>query len=1651
MNSPQQNTRSSCKSYRYAFFRHALVMLLFLSTAASLRAQYCAPSGMWNYGSCTGGSILNVKFATLDHTAGCITSGSQASDYYKNLTSSVTPPVVMVGSSYNISVRHSVGWTGGAAVWIDYNRNEIFESGEKVIFSTSLAINGTLSGSITIPGTASGGATRMRVIAMEDAVPTNPCVSAGWSEVEDYTVYILNNTYNNGAVKAFAPIPAFCSGSTVTKDVFVRIGNSGKNQLYSLKVDWEINGVLQSPFYFYTVLDTIGGVDPSDTLVNLGSVTFSSNATQTIKAWTTLPNGVADTTNFDDTLSMNVTPAISGNFTIGDAGADFTSISQAIASLQDGICGPVVFTFTSASQIYNERVNIGRIPGLSGVNTITFKGTDTAQTVITSSASSTVNINNTSHIIFRDILFRTTNASGSVLFNLTNADSNSIINCKFVLPVSTGSSWESVYASESNNLLVDSVSIKGGYAGVTLMGNSSAGNSGNVIRNSVFDSVYNNAISAWYQVAVKIQKNTATTIGNGTNTYVVAILVRDARNGYLIEKNNISGILGGSAIQTVFCTAVDGRSVIANNMIKAGSGTNGTLALRANSDNNDIVYNTVEVNASNNGSGFCLYVNGNGSNNIVNNILKNTNQGSIFQVTATSLFFDNNCYYHNNMQNFPYMLNGTSYATFAALKASGSNNAASIETNPLFLSPANLRTNNAILNNKGYPFAGILTDIDDSTRSLSTPDIGVNEYDLPTREDGGITAVTFPSLPVAQGVLSDVIVIIKNHGVGALTSATVTYESGSTIHSIPYTGSLAEGQSDTVRFLVSANQGLMIPSSGGFAIKTWTSQPNGVSDKDHSNDTLKVAYCEPMNGIYTINTAGSGARNFTSFNEAVNALKCGGVNGAVTFEAATGTYNERIVIPAIPGSGIFNTITFTSASGLNSDVLLTDSSTHDSNNYVILFAGTNNIYVTKMSVNNRGANYSRAFSYKVTNSIVNERIYVKYCNVSARVAASNNADLTLFYAGNEDNRDLYIINNRISNGSAGINFGGIPLKNQYSNNVVIDSNTFVNNAHNAVVLSFRNGFEISYNNIQSSSAAMVNGISLYEVCGNANLVQNQINLVQGAGIRFNRYAFYNEAGSANVVSNTILLSSTADVPNLGLGLMSTSKVNVYNNTIKTNSSKTSTFASYTPNYGIYAQAEPVASNLMNVAPFGIRVVSNIIQTENGYPLYVDDILFGSGTNQLSRLAFAELNNNLYHNANGTDVAFVINTNYAKTNFDAFRGVIRTNTDSISHYVKVPFATGTLKPLESDTIAWWINGRAIHNALVTNDVTGNERATIPFNGVPDIGAYEITPTSVPPLATPVPVTPVAGTTQSFVFLGDTVAKIHYDMFAAVPASVQVRQYVGERPPLVSANQNFMYNYVSMEMAAGTYNYHADVIYKDAWTGTMSNNESGIRMIGQDAAANWGMIASSTIDPINNILTGQYLSADKYILTGTDPSNPLPVKLVSFTARKSGAAQAELTWKTAEERNAAYFTIERSSNGVHFEAAGKVDARNTSSAYVFTDDKKADERVVYYRLLIVDKDGSKSVSKVVKVVFDNSKTTEITLAPNPVNASLNIQLGALVDELVTVSIYGVQGEKVSEHTYQSVSAISQQVTDLKTGLYFVKIAHGEVVKTIRFVKE
>ncbi|MFT6946824.1 MAG: hypothetical protein ACJARP_001243, partial [Vicingaceae bacterium] len=97
----------------------------------------------------------------------------------------------------------------------------------------------------------------------------------------------------------------FCAGLS---NAIVTIRNSGVNQLDSVRVNWELNGTAQPTIYYTNMLDTLGGTLPNIASIALGSATFNAGS-NTLKAWTSMPNGVADTSNLNDTMIVNLISA----------------------------------------------------------------------------------------------------------------------------------------------------------------------------------------------------------------------------------------------------------------------------------------------------------------------------------------------------------------------------------------------------------------------------------------------------------------------------------------------------------------------------------------------------------------------------------------------------------------------------------------------------------------------------------------------------------------------------------------------------------------------------------------------------------------------------------------------------------------------------------------------------------------------------------------------------------------------------------------------------------------------------------------------------------------------------------------------------------------------------------------------------------------------------------------------------------------------------------------------------------------------------------------------------------------------------------------------------------------------------------------------
>lgn len=135
-----------------------------------------------------------------------------------------------------------------------------------------------------------------------------------------------------------------------------------------------------------------------------------------------------------------------------------------------------------------------------------------------------------------------------------------------------------------------------------------------------------------------------------------------------------------------------------------------------------------------------------------------------------------------------------------------------------------------------------------------------------------------------------------------------------------------------------------------------------------------------------------------------------------------------------------------------------------------------------------------------------------------------------------------------------------------------------------------------------------------------------------------------------------------------------------------------------------------------------------------------------------------------------------------------------------------------------------------------------------------------------------------------------------------------------------------------------------------------------------------------------------SNDGFSVTTSAPGIPLPIELLSFTARVE-SNKVVLDWITASELNNDFFNVQRSRDGLLFENIAQVDGAGTTNQkqyYSLTDELPFEGRS-YYRLLQVDFDGSYSFSGVVSaLVTEGNENDKVWIYPNPVRLTDEIRL-------------------------------------------------------------
>lgn len=622
---------------------------------------------------------------------------------------------------------------------------------------------------------------------------------------------------------------------------------------------------------------------------------------------------------------------LNGNYTIGGSTPDYTTIQAAVTDLTNqGVSGNVNFKLRPG--VYNEKITIGIIPGVSTASVVVFESetADSSDVWWTSSGTNdatnyTVKCNATRFIQFRNISFRTT-GYGSGVFIISNGTSNlTIENChlyKSTLPTVNYDRHIQIYSSnqvDSNLYMINNHFENAGYA-VADYGQSATLRDSNIV-------ISGNQIKSYRGILLD-QVESCVIEQNTISATYFGVTINGFGNPLNINRNNIFAWDKALSIQQNSGNlSILAPLWITNNFL---NGAKGAVDIQGGSGTTQIVNNSI-LNRYAGGNYYALNLNTPAS--VENNILANDDQGAALKIqNSVTVISDYNLMYTEGT----YLVTNVS-AGFITLQDWQANilhqDLHSWEASPNFISATDLHIlSNSYLWNNGMPNSQIIDDIDGEPR-VGAPDIGADEFVQPPIEAGLEAMYVETELYTCSGTKT-IQTNIRNHGTSPLTSVTINWEVNGVLQTPVYwTGSidyLATSEDIDLNFDLIQDEYSIV--------NVWISSPNGMVDPDPSNDSwVSDTVFTRMKGTYDI---GGQNADYATIHQAVTDLLLRGTCENVVLSIANGTYSESVNFNSIDRFTVNDTLFIVSTSGNRDSVIWNHIS---SSNWSVVVGGTNNV------------------------------------------------------------------------------------------------------------------------------------------------------------------------------------------------------------------------------------------------------------------------------------------------------------------------------------------------------------------------------------------------------------------------------------------------------------------------------------------------------------------------------------------------------------------------------------------------------------------------------------------------------------------------------------------------------------------------------------
>ena len=242
------------------------------------------------------------------------------------------------------------------------------------------------------------------------------------------------------------------------------------------------------------------------------------------------------------------------------------------------------------------------------------------------------------------------------------------------------------------------------------------------------------------------------------------------------------------------------------------------------------------------------------------------------------------------------------------------------------------------------------------------------------------------------------------------------------------------------------------------------------------------------------------------------------------------------------------------------------------------------------------------------------------------------------------------------------------------------------------------------------------------------------------------------------------------------------------------------------------------------------------------------------------------------------------------------------------------------------------------------------------------------------------------------------------------------------------------------------------------------DDGVRLSldgGNTFVANGWSDHSYTVYNYNTTLSGTYnMVLDYYQNGGFDrvtynqTFSVLPISLVSWSATALDNSQTLLKWTTTDAVNFDHFVIQRSTNGSTFDdvnsVAGSTGDSTTQQTYSYTDQDNY-EGMLYYRLMMVDRDGKFTYSNILSISLQKAKT--IRVYPTVVESGILFVAASTAIEQAKLELFDMNGQRLQVNDWSSLQGVQQVSVGgngrLAAGAYIVRLSNGQTTLTKQMI--